>query len=127
MYTYAGGPGGAISANVTGLAAGIYTVTVTDANGCTASASQSVGSLSLLSASASITAPILCNGQTATVDVTATGGTGPYTGTGSFANVAAGNVTYTVTDANGCTASTTITVTEPSQLTASINLLNPLA
>ena len=125
-YTYAWAPSGATTANVTGLAAGLYTVTVTDANGCIATASQSVGSLSLLNVTASITSPILCNGQTATVDVTATGGTGPYTGTGSFSNVAAGNVTYTVTDANNCSTSTTITVNEPTQLNASINVLNPI-
>ncbi|NBP30453.1 MAG: adhesin, partial [Flavobacteriia bacterium] len=114
------------TANVTGLAAGIYTVTVTDANGCTATASQSVGSLSLINVTATVTSPILCNGQTATVNVTATGGTGPYNGTGSFANVAAGNVTYTVTDANGCSGSTNLTVTEPAAITSSFSNTNVL-
>ncbi|MBM3164950.1 MAG: gliding motility-associated C-terminal domain-containing protein, partial [Bacteroidetes bacterium] len=120
-YTYAWAPGGATAATVTGIAAGLYTVNVTDANGCTASASQSVGSLSLLNVTASVSSPILCNGQTATVAVTATGGNAPYSGTGSFANVAAGNVTYTVTDANGCTASTTLNVTEPAALSITLN------
>jgi hypothetical protein len=50
-----------------------------------------------------------CNGGPATVTVTATGGTGPYTGTGVF-SAAIGEHTYTVTDANGCSGSATIDV-----------------
>ncbi|NDA21963.1 MAG: hypothetical protein EBZ09_13095, partial [Betaproteobacteria bacterium] len=109
------------------MAAGLYSVTVTDDNGCTASTSISVGSLANLSASASVSSAILCNGGTTTVNITATGGAAPYTGTGSLANVTAGTYTYTVTDVNGCNASTTLTVTEPTLLTASINILNPIA
>ncbi|MBK7212820.1 MAG: hypothetical protein IPH88_05900, partial [Bacteroidales bacterium] len=48
------------------------------------------------------------------------GGTAPYTGTGTFTEVA-GTYTYTVSDANGCTAVTTITVTEPALLVASVS------
>ncbi|MFM2359643.1 MAG: hypothetical protein RLY16_1636, partial [Bacteroidota bacterium] len=47
-------------------------------------------------------------GGSTTVTVTATGGTAPYTGTGSFVRTA-GKYTFTVTDANGCTGKTTIT------------------
>ncbi|MBL0034114.1 MAG: hypothetical protein IPP27_18735 [Bacteroidetes bacterium] len=61
---------------------------------------------------------IICNGGSATVTVSATGGTAPYTGDGSFTALA-GTHTYTVTDANGCTASTTITITEPTAVVAS--------
>jgi hypothetical protein len=53
--------------------------------------------------------PSTCNGGAATVTVSATGGVGPYTGTGVF-QAMPGNHTYTVTDANGCTGSTTIEV-----------------
>ncbi|HEV8508727.1 MAG TPA: choice-of-anchor tandem repeat GloVer-containing protein, partial [Chitinophagaceae bacterium] len=48
-----------------------------------------------------------CNGGPASVSVTATGGTEPYTGTGVF-SANAGQHTYTVTDANGCNGSATI-------------------
>src|SRR5438045_9551143 len=61
---------------------------------------------------------ILCYGDTTTVPVTATGGTGPYTGTGDFPQ-GAGSHTYTVTDANGCTSDTTVTLTEPPAVVAS--------
>ncbi len=71
----------------------------------------------------STTTNVLCNGGNGTVVVTATGGTSPYTGTGSF-TVAAGTYNYTVTDANGCTSTTTATVTEPSALTISMSNTN---
>ena len=60
----------------------------------------------------------MCNGGTTTVNVTATGGTAPYTGTGNY-TVSAGNYSYTVTDANGCSsasATTSITVSQPTLL-----------
>ncbi|NCZ48376.1 MAG: hypothetical protein EBX59_12610, partial [Betaproteobacteria bacterium] len=115
-YTYLWS-NGATTASLANLAAGSYAVTVTDGNGCSASSNVIVGSLASLTASASVSSPILCNGGTTTVNITATGGAAPYTGTGSLANVTAGTYTYTVTDVNGCTASTTLTVTEPTPLT----------
>src|SRR5439155_2194257 len=89
---------------------------VTDANGCTSDttvslteprgvvASQTHGSTSVF-------------GGTTTVHVTATGGTGPYTGTGDFPQ-GAGSHTYTVTDANGCTSDTTVTLSQPHRKSA---------
>jgi Bacterial Ig domain/PA14 domain/Secretion system C-terminal sorting domain/HYR domain/Bacterial protein of unknown function (DUF839) len=52
---------------------------------------------------------IICPGGSTTIGVSATGGTAPYTGTGSF-TVTAGTYNYTITDANGCTGSTSVTV-----------------
>src|SRR5207244_7280024 len=72
---------------------------------------------SALESSSSHTA-ILCDGSKSTVTVSATGGTAPYTGTGSVSH-AAGTYSYTVTDANSCTATTTGTITEPSAVVAS--------
>ena len=61
---------------------------------------------------------IKCYGDSATVTVAATGGTTPYTGTGTF-KVVAGNYTYTVTDAAGATTTATVAITQPaSALTA---------
>jgi hypothetical protein len=50
--------------------------------------------------------------------VNATGGTAPYSGTGTF-NVSAGSYSYTVTDHNGCIATTTGNITQPTALNAS--------
>ncbi len=91
------------------VSAGPYSFTVTDANGCTSVTTGSVSEPTQLVAS-STAGTIICGASTANVVVSATGGTVPYTGTGSFAT-AAGAYSYTVTDANGCTSTTTGTIT----------------
>jgi hypothetical protein len=55
-------------------------------------------------------------GGTASVSITATGGTAPYTGTGTISNVVAGTYLYTVTDAKGCIASASVTISQPASL-----------
>lgn len=57
-------------------------------------------------------AAVNCFGGTANVTVAATGGTAPYTGTGTFA-VTAGTYSYTVRDAAGATSTVAVTVTQP--------------
>jgi len=100
-----------------GLTANTYTVQVTDANGCAATISATVTQPAQLVVNTSATS-IACNGGTADITVTATGGTGPYSGIGTF-TVSAGTYNYSVTDANNCTSFTSITVSEPAALTAS--------
>jgi hypothetical protein len=99
------------------VTAGTYDYTVTDANGCSETVSITVTEPTQLVLSISAT-EILCNGETTDITVSATGGTAPYTGTGTFTE-SAGTYSYTVSDANGCTEAISITVTEPTQLTAS--------
>ncbi|MFN0202642.1 MAG: beta strand repeat-containing protein, partial [Bacteroidia bacterium] len=102
------------------VAAGTYTYTVTDANGCASNvASITVTEPTALVASSTST-PIACNGGNSTVTVTASGGTPAYTGTGTF-SVVAGPYNFTVTDANGCTATTSGSVTAPSSLSITLN------
>ena len=98
-------------------AAGTYSYTVTDANSCTATTTGNITQPSAVMASSSNTA-ILCNGGNSMVTVSASGGTAPYTGTGTFSDPA-GTYSYTVTDANSCTATTTGNITQPSALSAS--------
>jgi len=108
-YTYGG-------AAVTGIGAGTYSYSVTDANGCQAFTTQVITQPSLLTAN-STAGDIACFGGTTGVTVSATGGTSPYAGTGAF-TIAAGTYAYTVTDAQGCTAQTTITRAQPALLQA---------
>ncbi|MFM9050829.1 MAG: T9SS type A sorting domain-containing protein, partial [Bacteroidota bacterium] len=97
--------------------AGTYSFTVTDANGCTATGSVTLTQPTAISATATA-GTIACNGGSTTVTVSATGGTAPYTGTGSFTR-SAGSYTFTVTDANGCSATASVTITQPAALVAS--------
>ncbi|MCK6639339.1 MAG: HYR domain-containing protein [Bacteroidia bacterium] len=123
-YTYSWAPSGGTNATATGLTAGTYTCTTTDANGCTLTSTVSITEPSALTA-ASSASTVLCNGDTSTVTVTASGGVSPYTGAGSF-NQVAGSYTFTVTDNNGCTTTTSVTITEPtaiSTVVASTNVL----
>jgi len=100
------------------VGAGTYSYTVTDNNGCTSTASITINQPDELIADAQQSAPILCNGGTTSVIVSAKGGTEPYTNTGEYI-VKAGVHSYTVTDKNGCKSTIEITVDEPTLLVAS--------
>jgi uncharacterized protein YjiK/2',3'-cyclic-nucleotide 2'-phosphodiesterase (5'-nucleotidase family) len=79
-----------------------------------------------ITAIAAASSTVNCNSATTSVVVTATGGTAPYTGTGSF-TVGAGSYSYTVTDAKGCTAVTTVTVTNIADTTNPTIYFQPAA
>src|SRR5439155_6472760 len=96
------------------LLSGTYSYTVTDANSCTATTTGTITQPSAIVPSSSNTA-ILCNGGNSIVTVSATGGTGPYTGTGTFSR-SAGTYSYKVTHVNSCNATTSDTVTKPEKL-----------
>ena len=108
--------------SVTGLTASIYTITVEDDNGCTASTSITLGTTDLVVVTATNTA-ITCFGGSSVITPSASGGTGIMTNSingGSF-TVSAGTYTITSTDAKGCTGTTSITIAQPSQITGSSN------
>jgi len=108
-----------------GLTAGTYSYTVTDAHGCTSNTTVTITEPSALSANNSLLSNVSCHGgSNGSVSVTAVGGTAPYTGTGSFSGLTAGTYTFIVTDAHGCTAATTATINEPSALTVSCSGTN---
>ena len=141
--------------NITGVPAGSYTLTVTDANGCTNirnfAINQPVSALSM-----NLTTPvnISCNGANdGSVQVTASGGTAGYQvtyqrttppgplvspagveiplsgGAYTVSGLSAGNYTLTVVDANGCSTQNTFTITEPPAFGATVSantiLCNP--
>lgn len=120
-YTYKLNRGNYQTSNVfNGIPASRDTIYVKDANGCVASGIITITQpAAALAATASISSPIVCNGGTAVVNVTATGGTSPYTGTGTF-NVAAGTYNYTVADSNGVTVTTSVVVSQPTILAATL-------
>ncbi|MFM8918092.1 MAG: HYR domain-containing protein, partial [Bacteroidota bacterium] len=101
-YTYVWS-NGATSQDISNVVSGTYSVTVTDSKGCVTTATATITAPAVLTATAVSSGNILCFSSTATITVSAVGGTGPYTGTGAN-TVTAGTYNYTVTDANGCTA-----------------------
>ncbi|MFN4256993.1 MAG: HYR domain-containing protein, partial [Saprospiraceae bacterium] len=107
----------AVSANVGGLVAGVYTVTVTDADGCTASSSTTIAQPTALQATATATPQTQMGVNNGTATVVPTGGTSPYSvawsntqTTTTISNLAPGNYTVTVTDAKNCTIARTANV-----------------
>ncbi len=122
--TASGGTGyswnsGQNTANIT-VGAGTYTVTVTNASGCTASATQIINSLAAPAASIA-GANSVCSGST--TSITASGGVGYAWNSGqNTANitVGAGSYTVTVTNASGCTATSTKIINTLSAPTAAI-------
>jgi len=112
---------GATTQDRTGLTAGTYTVTATDAGNCTATLSRTITEpSSSVSVSLSKTDVTIHNGNNGTATATASGGTSPYTylwstgaTTSTITGLTAGTYTVTVTDSHGCTAGGNITLTEP--------------
>ena len=134
-YTYqwfdnAGNPiAGATNQTETNFCAGNYSVTITDATNCTASANITVGEPTVVTV-ADATTPALCNGACdGTLTLTAGGGTGPYTysidggltfqNSNVFNGLCAGNFNVVVADANNCQATMVSTIIEPLVLAVS--------
>jgi len=118
-YTFAWS-NGATSEDLTGLSFGTYSVTVTDANGCTKTGSYNVTQPTALSVTG-VPTNINCNGaNTGAIALTVSGGTSPYTYSWSngatsqnLSSVPAGTYSVTVTDKNGCTKNSSFTITQP--------------
>ena len=111
---------GSITQTISNLPVGCYTVTITDANGCVVSQTACITEAAVFLATATVINPILCNGGSALVNVTATGGTMPYTGIGSF-NFTSGIQSFTLFDNNGCTLTGMIIIAEPTAITLTTN------
>ena len=116
-------------ASVSNLAAGSYTVTVTDLNGCTDDTTAALTEPAVLAGAINITSNyngrhISCRGENDGIAaVLPTGGTLPYTydwgsnagnqTTDTAFNLAAGNYALLLTDSNGCDTVLDIVITEP--------------
>ncbi|HNP22917.1 MAG TPA: GEVED domain-containing protein, partial [Panacibacter sp.] len=109
---------------------GTVTVKFTYTSSCGTLSSECTSTFTVQAASniqlsSSITTPIACNGGgNATVLISATGGSTPYTGTGSFSQ-APGTHTYVVSDKNGCGNSIDVTVTQPDPISFTATPVQP--
>ncbi|MBS1581438.1 MAG: gliding motility-associated C-terminal domain-containing protein, partial [Bacteroidetes bacterium] len=109
----------------TGIPAGTYMLTVTDANGCTATAQAVVDGTPGVTADGTVTAPLCHADATGAIDLSILGGTAPFgilwstSGTDEdLSGLPGGSYGVTVTDASGCTWTGTFTVAAPDALTA---------
>lgn len=125
------------SQDISGLAQGTYTVTITDGRGCTTTATATVNNpgcnLSLNGTHDNVT----CNGLSdGSITVTPVNGTGPYQysidggntyqASSTFAGLTGGNYTILAEDGNQCTATVTVNIIEPSVLSVPV-LVTPLS
>jgi len=124
----------AATQNVSNLTAGNYTVTLTDANNCTATLTITLTQpqgLVLTETHINTT----CNaGTDGSINITITGGTVPISyswspggqTTGNINMLTAGPYTVIVTDGLGCALDSTITITEPTPLVVVIPAVSTL-
>jgi gliding motility-associated-like protein len=127
-YTYLWNDGQALDSAIN-MAVAIYTITVTDANGCFSTAAANVVNANAPTAITSVPIPVPCKGGTGVAGVITSGGTVPYSyswstgatsltsNTQSFtSNIVAGIYTVTITDIKNCIVISTVTLTEPDSL-----------
>ncbi len=131
-YTYSWSPGIGITPTITNLAAGNYTATVSDANGC-----QAYSAVTIIQPATALIVPVTvtnvtCNGEAnGSATVNASGGTGLYTyswtaGSNTSSVPAVGASTYTciVMDGNGCTDTAKAVVAQPGILSINATATN---
>ncbi|MCH2258833.1 MAG: proprotein convertase P-domain-containing protein, partial [Alteromonas sp.] len=127
-YSYDIGNGAQASGNFTGLTAGNYNITVTDANGCTFDIPFTISQPSQLVVNGIGTDPLCNAGTDGSIDLTVSGGVTNYTfawtGPNAFnsgvedpSNLEAGTYDVIVTDNNGCTETTQVIISEPTAVT----------
>ena len=135
-YTYLWSNGLTVQ-NPTGLSPGTYSVTVTDANDCTVTATNITITqpASAVSAAISSVTDADCGEAVGAITVTAAGGTSPYTydwsgtpagdGTPTITNLSAGSYLVTVTDDNGCTVVLSQAINQTDGISLSLMPTNP--
>ncbi len=118
---YAWTPNTVSGGNPTGLSPGVYSVTVTDQQGCEGADTVIINQPAQLQLNIS-KLNVLCYGQTnGNITATVIGGTPPYNfnwsptlpNTATPSNLGAGNYALTVTDNNGCSITGADSITQP--------------
>lgn len=121
-YTWSNGQN---TQSVLAACGGPLSVTVTDNNGCSVSASVTIQEPAPLVVGVTTSATSCPGTASGTATLNITGGTAPFTPNWGGANPNAlveGNYTVDVTDANGCTASSAFTIAQGNGLNLSFNI-----
>ncbi|MDX2245895.1 MAG: gliding motility-associated C-terminal domain-containing protein [Bacteroidia bacterium] len=121
-YSYNWSNGGS-SVNVTHLVAGIYSVSITDSNGCTIQGQATVNQPEALVVSAAFTDVNCFGGADGSAQVSVSGGTAGYaylwsngTTNSQLSGVSAGSYGVVVRDRNGCETAANGIIHEPDQI-----------
>lgn len=117
---------GQTSASISGLAAGVYTVTVTDSVGCIVNLSELVEQPDSIEMLLSVSQSVLCYGDSnGGLSATIIGGSPPYNYlwsqgaiSDSLHDLSADTYSLTVTDNNGCQKTAPIVLLQPQALNA---------
>jgi hypothetical protein len=129
-YVWNTGANGNVLSNIV---AGIYTVTVTDANGCEEVFSDTVSATeAVINEGATMVSDLICAGDgTGSINVIMADGAAPFgfawsnAAVGSIiSNLSGGTYTVTVTDAAGCTDVATFEINEPDSIVAAADVIN---
>jgi gliding motility-associated-like protein len=131
-YTFQWQPGNITSAAATNLCIGIYTVTVTDQNGCVETDTAMIGQPTQIVLNTNSN-PSYCNHASGSASVNANGGTGAYTylwqpsnqTTQTATNLFPGIYSVTVTDNNLCSITATVNVANTTGETANVSNVTP--
>lgn len=132
-YTYSWSPSGGTADNASNLAAGGYTCTITDANGCTESVPMVITTSTGPAVSVLNSNNVTCfGGNDGGASISASGGGGSYTYTWTPAGgnnptatgLQAGTYSCIVSDQNGCIDITSVTIIQPPAITATITSNN---
>ncbi|MCB9360795.1 MAG: choice-of-anchor L domain-containing protein [Flavobacteriales bacterium] len=117
VFTYSWS-NGATTEDLTNTSAGTYSVTVTDANGCSVDTSGTIQNITGgFVANIGSTTDEMCGDTTGMIDINVSGGTTPYTflwsngaTTEDLSNLSAGVYNVTITDDNGCSSNLSATI-----------------
>lgn len=121
-FSYFYTPVNVTTPNASSLSAGVYTLSVIDANSCSRSTTATINQPPMITHGYP-NSQTICSGQGATLTMTASGGVGGYTYTWTGPNLSSNNTastiatpltsttyTYSVRDANLCAATSTLIV-----------------
>ncbi len=127
--------GGQTTTTATDLPPGQATVTITDANGCTATSSVLIGLVGDLQVGVNIIEPFFCHGeQDGVVQAVPFGGTPPFAyqweglpweQSPTLDSIGPGSYSATVTDALGCTGEVQFNFGEPASISVSVEVEHP--
>jgi gliding motility-associated-like protein len=130
--------------SIAGLTPGVYSASVTDANGCPSNATFNIiGPANPLTATISHTNETCLNNNDGTITIIPSGGTAPYNiiapstspwngptsvqfsgGNTVSLGMVAGSYNYTISDSYGCLTTVSTSITQPTYLQATVSILN---